>query len=194
VNARIDTRPNFIVPTIPAVGTSTAPPSYVRRLIEARLSTASETLHTGTPNVVYSILDDHAQRALAATAGVHANLVLVDGTMLDDPKRAIPANAHVLSLFPTTRVRDVLEKWLDATTLSSSLDEIRRDPNVAVLKRFGWAAVPELLAKISAGRSRVQCAELLTEITGDDPVTDADLGNAKKIGEAWMRWGRSRGL
>ena len=33
----------------------------------------------------------------------------------------------------------------------------------------------------------------LPDITGANPVADADAGNIRKMSEAWLRWGKEHG-
>jgi hypothetical protein len=159
----------------------------MRRLQEARLSLAGEELHTAVTPIVTNILDQQA-RIIASTKDLVASVVFVDAAILD-----VASNFRRLPN-TTTHVLDIIAKWIEATAFSSSLDETRRDPNYSALKQLGWAAVPGLLTRMSSGTARLQCAELLAEITGADPISDADLGNARRIGEAWINWGRLKGL
>jgi hypothetical protein len=34
----------------------------------------------------------------------------------------------------------------------------------------------------------------LPEITGEDPVPASDRGNVRKMSEAWVNWGRQKGI
>lgn len=182
MSALADTRPDFVVPTVWLSGTSTEPPSLMRLMQEARLQMAGAELHTAASQFVVD-LGNIQMQALAAHVDTLRNMVLLDSPV--QPMR----NAS-----PTSYLRNVVEKWISATAFSSSLDESRRDPNFAVLKRLGWAAVPELLRCISNGVARLQCAELLSDITRADPISESDLGNARRVGDAWINWGRLRGL
>jgi hypothetical protein len=184
MNALADTRPDFVVPSVRVLGTSTEPPSLMRLMQEARLQMAGAELHTAASRFVADLRNTPMQaqmQLLAARVDALRDMVLIDTPPMRDTR-------------PTSSLRDIVEKWISATAFSSSLDENRRDPNFTVLKRLGWAAVPELLRCIANGIARLQCAELLSEITRADPISDADLGNARRIGNAWINWGRLRGL
>jgi hypothetical protein len=188
MSVAVDTRPSFTVPSPPmSHGTSTAPPALPRRLLDAWLVTESDILQTAISHAISS----RANIVVVDTEDLvmDLNSALTNIIYVDSARSGLSGGADEAS-----SVGDVIERWINATKFSSSLDESRRDPRFTSLKQLGWAAVPALLARVSEGRARLQCAELLAEITGDDPVTDADLGNAKKIGEAWMRWARSRSL
>jgi len=187
VNACVGTLPEFMSAD-DASGSSTRPPRLRPTLRDARLVTSSDEFRTVAASALIELLDDRFDDALVATVdvlvrGAAANVVT--DTILLNTTRSLSAINHV---------RNVIAKWIDATAFSSSLDESRKDPNFATLKRLSWAAVPGLLECMATGTARLQCAELLAEITSSDPTTDADLGNARQIGDAWIHWGRSRGL
>ena len=123
-------------------------------------------------------------------AHVHS-LHILSGTM---GTSTAPQPQQPTSVSPQSKISAAVDAWLDSTYLMSSLDDIRRDPYHQLLRRVGWPAVPPLLARIREGQARIQCAELLTEITGDDPVVPADFGRADRVGDAWLAWGRLRGF
>lgn len=92
------------------------------------------------------------------------------------------------------QISAVIDAWLSETSTMSSIEDIRRNANYQLLRRIGWPVAAVLLRWVQNGVARLQCAELLTEITGEDPVDPVDYGNARRIGTAWLKWGLSKGF
>jgi len=184
MSAHVATRPTFL-PGRRTTDTdnSTAPMSLRMRWADAD-SIANEDMRR-------SSAAPHSELVLASASKELLEFASTQSGSLRDHIGRISLGSTI-TLNP--RVRDEIDAWIDSTAFTSSIDEIRRDLHFGTLKRLGWLVVPELLATIAAGHARWQCAELLSEITGEDPVDDGDLGDSDRIGKAWTEWGRSKSL
>ena len=75
---------------------------------------------------------------------------------------------------------------------SSSLLVLVTLPSYQRIIGLGIAAVPHLLADLASTKDTWGWA--LQSITGEDPVPADARGNGRKIADAWLAWGRARGL
>ncbi|MCP3882921.1 MAG: hypothetical protein GY701_31665 [Sulfitobacter sp.] len=85
---------------------------------------------------------------------------------------------------------ELVEAWFEETMLSSSLREICSHWAYQRVIGMGSDVVPLILEDI--GRGRRHWGWALTAITGENPAEDTD--SPKAAAEAWLRWGRQRGL
>ena len=83
-------------------------------------------------------------------------------------------------------------KWKRDTQYTSSLSEKYLHASYARMIGLGWAAVPFILASLRLEPDDWFYA--LRAITGADPVRAQHAGNMTKMSEAWIMWGRQRGL
>ena len=181
MSEHVATRPAFVPGWRP--DTSTEPMSSRTRWADANQIAIEDVLPTA-PAPYLQLVYSAARKELSESASTQSGLMhdYIGGVSLGS------------TITPNSRVRDEIGAWIDSTAFTSSINEIRRNPHFEMLKRLGWLVVPELLAIITAGHARWQCAELLSEITGEDPVDDADLGDSDRIGKAWSEWGRTKSL
>jgi len=57
---------------------------------------------------------------------------------------------------------------------------------------MGEPVVPFLLSDLESQPSL--CVWALLEITGEEPVSASDGGNIRMMTDAWLQWGREKGL
>ncbi len=90
------------------------------------------------------------------------------------------------------RFRRLDAAWRKETAYLSSSTKIKTHPAFREVVALGDVMVPLLLRDLQANASLWVWA--LQEINEDDPVTPADRGNIDKMTEAWLRWGKEKGL
>jgi hypothetical protein len=81
--------------------------------------------------------------------------------------------------------------WRADTAHLSSTTKIVSHPAYQEILRMGKAVVPLMLRDLEE-RPRLW-VWALPDITGADPVPEADRGNIAKMSEAWLHWGRENG-
>lgn len=82
--------------------------------------------------------------------------------------------------------------WRKETAYQSSSTKIKNHPAFREVVGMGEAVVPLLLRDLQIDASLWVWA--LPEITGEDPVPPEDRVNIAKITEAWLCWGKTKGL
>lgn len=88
---------------------------------------------------------------------------------------------------------ELSRQWrTETTTVSSSFADIVMNSAYQRVIGLGWAAVPHILADLQCRPGHWGWA--LSAITGVDPVPEEAEGDIEGIAEAWLRWGRARGL
>jgi hypothetical protein len=90
------------------------------------------------------------------------------------------------------RFRTLAAEWDEETGHLSSINQIAMHPAYQQIIGIGPAVVPLLLRDLD--RTHAHWFWALTAITGDNPVSREDRGNVPRMAEAWLEWGRSRGL
>ena len=83
-------------------------------------------------------------------------------------------------------------KWVRDTQFVSSLTDKYLHTSYARIIGMGRPAVPMILERI-----RQQPGDwfyALRAMTGDNPVKSADAGDMQKMTQAWLDWGREKGL
>ncbi len=105
-------------------------------------------------------------------------------TVLPSPNRA---NRYST---PETIFEDLADRWETETALESIVVKKAMHPTYQRIIGMGSPAVPLILRRL--GREPRQWFWALTAITGEDPARgETTLAGAS---EAWLRWGRERGL
>ena len=88
--------------------------------------------------------------------------------------------------------RNLAETWKSETAHISSISQIVMHPCYQKIIKMGLDVVPLLLKDLQETKSFWFWA--LTSITEEDPIAPEDAGNVPKMTDAWLRWGRERGL
>ena len=81
--------------------------------------------------------------------------------------------------------------WEAETMFLSDTHKIVEHPAFQEIIRMGDAVVPLMLRDVEKEPQHWVWA--LPRITGANPVPPSDGGNIRKMGEAWLRWGREHG-
>lgn len=84
------------------------------------------------------------------------------------------------------------DEWVSQTAGLSSMTARRRHPAYARIRALGTPAIPLLLRALEERPS--YWFPLLREISHENPVSDSDLGDYDKMANAWLAWGRERGI
>jgi hypothetical protein len=90
------------------------------------------------------------------------------------------------------RFRVLAAEWRAAVEFLSSTTAVVDHPAYQAIIALGPPVVPLLLRELE--REPVPWFEALQRITGDDPVSPSDWGRPRAMADAWMAWGRTRGL
>jgi hypothetical protein len=100
---------------------------------------------------------------------------------------ATPAPAETLE----QRFRRLEAVWEADTLLLSNPNLIISHWAFQEIIRLGEAVIPLMLRDLE--REPHLWVWALPQITDDQPVPPSDAGNIRKMGEAWLRWGREKG-
>lgn len=90
------------------------------------------------------------------------------------------------------RFQRLADEWRKGRGVSSSISQLVMHPAYQQIIGMGQMAVPLLLRELE--RVPDQWFWALKAITGEDPIADMDRGNLKKMTQAWLEWGRNRGI
>ena len=89
---------------------------------------------------------------------------------------------------------EIAQRWLDETGWMSSIGAITRHPGYRQIVDLGIPAAKFALERLARGDVRVQWFPVLRDVTGTDPVPREARGDVPAMTEAWVAWGRARGL
>ncbi|HEV7394906.1 MAG TPA: hypothetical protein VGN86_00230 [Pyrinomonadaceae bacterium] len=90
------------------------------------------------------------------------------------------------------KFQSLAEQWRKDTAHLSSITKQVIHPSYQRIIGLGPAVLPILLSE--AARQSGYWFWALNAIAGEDPVDPSDLGNVQKMSEAWLRWGKQRGV
>lgn len=90
------------------------------------------------------------------------------------------------------RFQELSRQWKEATLVTSSITEMATHPAYQQIIGMGQDALPFILAELRCQPDHWFWA--LRAITGEDPVPDGDRGKLERIAQAWLEWGRRRGV
>ena len=89
------------------------------------------------------------------------------------------------------RFRRLEHTWMSAVGHFSSPSVLCEHPAFQEILSLGKAVVPLMLRDLEE-RPRLW-VYALPQITGVNPVPEADRGNIRKMSEAWLRWSKESG-
>lgn len=93
---------------------------------------------------------------------------------------------------PKDRFLRLADEWSQETGHISSASDLINNSSYQQIIKLGWAAVPYLLDDLE--RNKRFWFPALAAITGLRPFDPADASNYQRMTEAWLRWGRRKGL
>jgi hypothetical protein len=91
-----------------------------------------------------------------------------------------------------TRFLRLADEWSRETGHISSASDLINNARYQEIISLGWAVVPCLL--IDLERSRRFWFPALAAITGLRPFDPGDASNYRRMTDAWLRWGKRKGL
>ena len=103
---------------------------------------------------------------------------------------ALPASGRRTSR--RERFGQLAKQWRSDTQWLSSTTDIAMHPAYQAVIGMGDDALPLILEDLQANSGHWYWA--LKSISNEDPVPPQDRGAIKKMREAWLRWGRVRGI
>ena len=90
------------------------------------------------------------------------------------------------------RFLELAEEWRSATLFDSFVGDLDQDPPYQAIIAMGEAALPWILRDLA--QTGDHWFHALHEITGENPAADAQPGRIGEFRDAWLQWGRDRGL
>jgi hypothetical protein len=136
---------------------------------------------------------------LATTVVESSGTVRADGTL--ELAHTVPVSpgrvkVRVESIAATkdssqARFRALVEQWMEATRLLSSITEMATHPAYQQIIDMGQTALPWIFEELR--RDPDQWFWALQAITGEDPVPAEDRGNLPRMAQVWLPWAKDHG-
>ena len=101
---------------------------------------------------------------------------------------AIPA--VVVSI--EARFRKLADEWSEKTIHISSVSDLINDTRYQQIIDLGWDVLPYMLDDLQ--KKKRFWFPALAAIAGVRPFDPGDLSNPRRMTEAWLKWGRRKGL
>lgn len=135
------------------------------------------------PSYVSSVV---TERSVPIGIGADFLVVLRKGTEMQEKMAKIQQNLLEL------RFIELRDEWWQDIRVSSSLSDAVNHQAYREIISMGPKVVPIILRELQRRPNHWFYA--LSLITGEDPVKEEDWGRLVKMTEAWLEWGRERGL
>jgi hypothetical protein len=90
------------------------------------------------------------------------------------------------------RFRALADEWRQSTRWLSSIHTMVANPAYLEIVGMGRPALPLILAELRKDPDHWFPA--LVAISGENPVSEADAGDLRKMTSSWLEWGRQRRL
>ena len=90
------------------------------------------------------------------------------------------------------RFVELAREWRAAGQFDAFASDPDQDPRYRAIIEMGEAAVPWILRDLS--QTGDHWFHALRAITGENPAADAQPGRIREFRDAWLQWGRERGL
>ena len=131
-----------------------------------------------------------ASRASRLATYKTAHLWMGKPQVEDAPERGDERPALVMST--EVKFHRLADAWSENSLHVSSVSDLINDPSYQQIIDLGWKALPYLLDDLQK-RKRFWFPALAA-ITGVRPFDPGDLSNPRRMTEAWVKWGRRKGL
>jgi hypothetical protein len=102
------------------------------------------------------------------------------------------AGANALTTNVEVKFRKLAAEWSREVRSVSSVGAMTSHSKYREIIHLGWDVVPFLLADLQQHRGFWFTA--LNEITGIRPFDPSDAGKSKQMTEAWVQWGKRKGI
>jgi hypothetical protein len=109
-----------------------------------------------------------------------------------DLHRALLATGQLAPRNLKAEFNRLAEQWHDETGHMSSAISFTQHPAYLRIIAMGPAVVPFILEDLE--RTQAHWFVALRLITGANPIKPEDKGKVKRLANAWIAWGRERGL
>lgn len=110
----------------------------------------------------------------------------------EDLRRALEATRKVGPQDLRAEFNELAEQWHDETGHMSSATSFTQHPAYLRIIGMGPAVVPFILEDLR--RTQAHWFVALRLITGENPIKPEDKGKVQRLADAWIAWGRERGL
>lgn len=90
------------------------------------------------------------------------------------------------------KFRELVAQWEEGIRCYPSNRDKTEHPAYREIVGMGKDAIPHLL-RLVEDTPRHEFMAALHEITGENPVREADAGNLRQMASAWIRWGEREG-
>jgi hypothetical protein len=104
--------------------------------------------------------------------------------------RIRPADLNPQSL--ADKFKELADEWSRETGHISSASDLINNTRYQQIISLGWPVIPYLLNDLK--RNKRFWFPALAEITGLRPFDPRDASNYRHMTDAWLRWGRRKGL
>lgn len=91
-----------------------------------------------------------------------------------------------------TRFLELADRWSRTTAHISSVEDLVSHPDYQAIINLGWDVVPLLLKDLQ--KNKRFWFPALTAITKVRPFDPSDAGNGRRMTDAWIKWGKRKGL
>jgi hypothetical protein len=162
--------------------------------IRRALQSVDEVLRNSFPD--FRI--DSADFAVRRTAALQRRLKSVESrnSQLEQEnahlRSALKAGNHLAPEGLKRGFQELADEWRERTGHMSSAISFTQDPAYLRIIAMGPAVVPFILEDLERTRSHWFVA--LRLITDENPIKAEDKGNVRRMADAWVAWGRERGL
>jgi len=153
-----------------------------------------------TPTVVRRAPTMRSSPAIGVAANVIFAISAMGASPQSDQLRSRLRDASVHFAFPASnrrdsrreRFRSLAQQWRSETQWFSSTRDIAMHPAYQAIIGMGAAALPMILEDLRQNSGHWYWA--LKAISNEDPVVPGDRGSIKKMRNAWLQWGETKGL
>jgi hypothetical protein len=90
------------------------------------------------------------------------------------------------------RFHKLADEWKEKSQFLSNTAQMALLRPYQSIIGMGWPAVPLILEELK--RDPDQWFWALESITGDNPVRQESAGKVREMADAWITWGKARGL
>ena len=92
------------------------------------------------------------------------------------------------------RFKELLQTWRQDTAFDSVVPRVMRHPAFRGIAGLGPQAVPLILRELEQRDGDVLLAQVLEDITGENPVPPERRSYGQMVVADWLAWGKSNGL